>query len=92
MKGLNILSVQTVGCATYKEVLSGFCSAIDFGASSPMTTCKKVMIAKESPAERLWATSSSIWVGNSRISGSNITPRAGSAIQPNPKLAKVIPS
>ncbi len=54
--GLEDRSVSSVGPATNREVRSGSCNAIDLGANSPTTTCRKVIITKAMAAEMLCET------------------------------------
>jgi hypothetical protein len=85
-------SVIRVGPATISEVRSGSCRAMDLGASSPTTTCRKVIIANATPAERLCETPDCSEPGNRLTIGRSRCDNAGSPIQPNPRLARVMPS
>ena len=46
IKGVKIFVMAYIGRATKSVVRSGNCSAIDFGISSPITTCIKVISEK----------------------------------------------
>jgi len=63
-----------------------------FGASSPRTTCKKVMMAKATPAATECTNASSQGAGRASSNGVSSQAKAGSPIQPRPRLARVMPS
>ncbi len=65
-----------------------------FGASSPTTMCRKVMIANATATEMVWLTPLAIaGSGSTRSrSGSMKWAKAGSPIQPRPSEARVIPN
>ncbi len=55
MNGQNTRMNSRVGAATISEVVSGFCRAMVFGASSPNTMCRAVMKAKAMAMAIEWA-------------------------------------
>ena len=71
-------------------VPTGFAIARLFGATSPITMCRKLISEKPTPNEILCATSSGTF--SAWNSGMRIAATVGSPTQPSPRLAMVIPS
>jgi hypothetical protein len=81
-----------MGRATKKAVRSGFCRAMDLGASSPATTWRKVMQMNAMAAAMEWAAAPIQDSGRNCRRGTNRWARAGSPIHPRARLAMVMPS
>ena len=75
-----------------RVTFSGYKIAMLFGVSSPKTICKKEMSKNAVGQAILWAVSGDISKLNTAITFSIILLTTGSPIQPNPKLANVIPN
>ena len=68
------------------------CKAIDLGTSSPRTIWNSVIRKKLMAIAALWASSVAAMPPENANSGSMRCAREGSPIQPNARLARVIPS
>jgi hypothetical protein len=92
MNGQKMRMNTSSGRTSQIAVASGRSSAIHFGASSPKTISAAVMIANAIATAMLCAVAAARWAGRKDRAGSNTEASAGSAIQPRPRLAIVIPS
>ena len=92
MNGENTRMNSSSGCTSQIAVASGRSSAIHFGASSPNTISAAVMIANAIATAMLCAVATARCAGRNESAGSNSVASAGSASQPSPRLAIVMPS
>jgi len=92
MNGQNTRMKSSSGRTSQIAVASGRSSAIHFGASSPNTISAAVMIAKAIVTAMLCAVATASCAGRNESAGSKTDASAGSAIQPRPRLAMVMPS
>ena len=82
----------TRGAASQSTVRSVACRATFFGINSPKVTCRKVISRKATATAAVCVAASLQRPGSEVKSGSSRSARAGSATQPRPMLARVIPS
>ena len=92
MNGQKAFMKSSVGLTTHSAVASARSSAMVFGASSPSTMCRAVMMANAIATAMLCAVVSAMAAGRNASAGWISEASAGSPIQPRPRLAIVMPS
>ena len=84
--------IACIGRAMTRDVCSGYSRAIDFGISSPITTCRKVISANEIDTDTVCVAIFWLIPGRNTKIGSIILASVPSPTHPKPILDIVTPS
>src|SRR5437867_11340529 len=89
--GANRIWKRRIGGAVRRATRSVKRIAKDFGASSPTTMCRKVMVAKATAID-VFSITRADSMPSAAKTGARRCAKAGAPIQPRPRLVSVIPS
>ena len=92
MNGHSAVVKSSSGLTSQMAVVSARSSAIHFGVSSPKTISTPVMMVNAIATAMECAVAAASRAGRKATDGSMSDARAGSPIQPRPRLAIVMPS